>query len=113
MERARQYLKKLINLTVPVPEVSEQNSVDLSAGAEPIVAAVSPGPKRIRKALRTIPDACVPALTLIAAIWLASSPLHPVPPPGAAPPPRNRSRNEPTAAISEHKARRLTQRAMQ
>jgi len=77
-ERARQYLKKLINLTVPVPEVNESNSVDLSAGPDPTIAAVSPWPKRIRGALRTIPDACTPALGLIATIWLLAAMLPPM-----------------------------------
>ena len=72
-DRARQYLKKLINLTVPVPEVNETNSIDLSSGADPTLVPASQWPKRIRGALRSIPDACIPALVLIAAIWLAVS----------------------------------------
>ena len=79
-ERARQYLKKLINLTVPVPEINEANSIDLSSGADPALAAASPWPKRIRGALRNIPDACVPALALIAAIWFLASWLPPITP---------------------------------
>jgi hypothetical protein len=78
--RARQYLKKLVNLTVPVPEVNEANSVDLSAGPDPAAAGASPWPKRIRGALRTIPDACAPALGLIAAIWLLAAWLPPITP---------------------------------
>jgi KAP family P-loop domain len=77
-ERARQYLKKLVNLTVPVPEVNEANSADLSAGPDPAAAAASPWPKRIRGALRTIPDACAPALGLIAVIWLLAAWLPPI-----------------------------------
>jgi hypothetical protein len=71
--RARQYLKKLVNLTVPVPEVNETNSLDLSAGADPTLAPESRWPKRIRSALRNIPDFSVPALGLIALIWVAAS----------------------------------------
>jgi hypothetical protein len=71
--RARQYLKKLINLTVPVPEVNETNSLDLSAGADPTISLESPWPKRIRGALRNIPDFSVPALGLIALLWVAAS----------------------------------------
>jgi hypothetical protein len=72
-DRARQYLKKLVNLTVPVPEVNEENSVHLSAGSYPGPAAGSPWPNRIRHALRNIPDASVPALALIALMWVAAS----------------------------------------
>ena len=71
--RARQYLKKLVNLTVPVPEVSEENSVDLSAGSYPSPAPGSRWPNRIRSALRSIPDVSVPALILIALMWVAAS----------------------------------------
>jgi hypothetical protein len=80
-DRARQYLKKLINLTVPVPEVNETNSLDLSAGAEPAAASVSPWPKRIRGALRHIPDACIPMLCLIFVIWAVAYEMPPIPPP--------------------------------
>ena len=58
-ERARQYLKKLINLTVPVPQINETNSIHLSAGSDPGVAP-SAWPKRIRSALRDVPNAAAP-----------------------------------------------------
>jgi KAP family P-loop domain len=79
-ERARQYLKKLINLTVPIPEVDESNSINLSAGADPSIVPASQWPKRIRAALRYIPDAGVPALALIAAIWFLASQVTTMPP---------------------------------
>jgi hypothetical protein len=79
-DRARQYLKKLINLTVPVPEVNETNSIDLSAGPDPAVATPSPWPKRIRGAIRNIPDIGAPALGLVAAILIAAAWLPPITP---------------------------------
>lgn len=72
-DRARQYLKKLVNLTVPVPEVNEENSVHLSGGSYPSLAPASRWPKRIRHALRNIPDVSVPALGLLALMWVAAS----------------------------------------
>jgi hypothetical protein len=72
-ERARQYLKKLINLTIPVPEIDELNSVILSAGAGPAAIPTSPWPKRVRAILRTAPDIVVPALALVAAIAFLSA----------------------------------------
>jgi hypothetical protein len=78
-ERARQYLKKLINLTVPVPEVNETNSIHLSAGSDPGVAP-SAWPKRIRSALRDVPNAAAPALILIAAILIGVAWLPPIAP---------------------------------
>jgi hypothetical protein len=74
-ERARQYLKKLINLTIPVPEVDELTSVDLSVGADPAAGRASDWPKLLRRALRVAPDACLPALALIAAIGLLATQL--------------------------------------
>jgi hypothetical protein len=62
-----------VNLTVPVPEVNEENSVHLSAGAYPGPAPESQWPNRIRHALRNIPDVSVPALVLIALMWVAAS----------------------------------------
>jgi len=80
-ERARQYLKKLINLTIPIPDVDELNSVNLSAGADPAAVPVSPWPKRIRAILRSAPDIGVPALALIAAIGLSTAQLTATAPP--------------------------------
>jgi hypothetical protein len=72
-QRARQYLKKLINLTVPVPEVSEGNSISLSSGNRAPPSADSPWPPRIRAGLRYVPDAGIPALVLILGIWVLAT----------------------------------------
>jgi hypothetical protein len=72
-QRARQYLKKLINLTVPVPEVNERNSVSLSSGDGVPPDSGSPWPSRIRAGFRYVPDAGIPALMLMLGMWLLAS----------------------------------------
>lgn len=78
-DRARQYLKKLINLTVPVPDVDVLKSVGLSTGAGTSAAPASAWPKRIRAVLRAAPDSAVPALTMIAIVGLVATQLSMAP----------------------------------
>ncbi|WP_314951604.1 P-loop NTPase fold protein [Bradyrhizobium cosmicum] len=72
-QRARQYLKKLLNLTIPVPDVDVRNSVGLSFGHDERREAMSPWPDRIRRTLRYVPDVGIPAMALLLMIWLLAS----------------------------------------
>ena len=83
-ERAQQYLKKLINLTVQVPEVDASQSIGLSIGLDPIGTPPSPWLGRIRNVLRNLPDLAVPMLLLVAVIGLGTTqwltaPMEPTP----------------------------------
>ncbi|WP_284268960.1 KAP family P-loop NTPase fold protein [Bradyrhizobium iriomotense] len=95
-ERARQYLKKLLNLTVPVPNVDVRNSIGLSFGDERPSDHASPWPDRARVALRYVPDVGIPAMALLLVIWLVASWANSLPiavaTPEAAPP--STARNE-------------------
>lgn len=72
-QRARQYLKKLLNLSIPVPDVDVRNSVGLSSGHDERPGLVSPWPDRIRRTLRYVPDVGIPAMVLLLGIWLLAS----------------------------------------
>ncbi|WP_456622025.1 MULTISPECIES: KAP family P-loop NTPase fold protein [unclassified Bradyrhizobium] len=72
-QRARQYLKKLLNLTVPVPDSDVRNSIGLSSGHDVPPGGNSPWPDRIRAALRYVPDVGIPAMVLMLMIWLLAS----------------------------------------
>jgi len=72
-QRARQYLKKLLNLTIPVPDADVRNSIELSSGHDVPPGGTSPWPDRIRKTLRYVPDVGIPAMVLLLMIWLLAS----------------------------------------
>lgn len=72
-QRARQYLKKLLNLTIPVPDVDVRNSIGLSSGHDERPEGISPWPDRIRRTLRYLPDVGIPAMALLLMIWLLAS----------------------------------------
>ncbi|WP_441233908.1 KAP family P-loop NTPase fold protein [Bradyrhizobium sp. 930_D9_N1_4] len=102
-QRARQYLKKLLNLTIPVPDVDVRNSIGLSSGHDELPGGTSPWPDRIRKTLRYVPDVGIPAMVLLLAIWLLASwanNLQSVVSPPVAKPAQTAAKAAPTAATA-------------
>jgi len=100
-KRGSQYLKKLINLTVPVPDVNVRNSVGLSFTDELPADRNSLWPERIRVALRYVPDVGIPAMAVVLGIWLLADNMPAaVAPPVTAPQQQTAAKTDPGSAPS-------------